>query len=95
MITGSLGQIGSELVEKLRELKGKENVIATDIRRIEGNFVVEDGIFEELDVMDYDRFLEKYPTRTLSLVNSVQLFKRTSWQVEEHDIPIEKLILVK
>ena len=40
----------------------------------------------------YDRFLEKYPTRTLSLVNSVQLFKRTSWQVEEHDIPIEKLI---
>ena len=43
----------------------------------------------------YDRFLEKYPTRTLSLVNSVQLFKRTSWQVEEHDIPIEKLILVK
>ncbi len=43
----------------------------------------------------YDRFLEKYPTRTLSLVNSFQLFKRTSWQVEEHDIPIEKLILVK
>ena len=43
----------------------------------------------------YDRFLEKYPTRTLSLVNSVQLFKRTSWQVGEHDIPIEKLILVK
>lgn len=43
----------------------------------------------------YDRFLEKYPTQTLSLANSAQFFKQTTWRVEEHDIPIEKLILVK
>ncbi|MEG0687043.1 MAG: NAD-dependent epimerase/dehydratase family protein, partial [Erysipelotrichales bacterium] len=57
LVTGSLGQIGSELVEKLRELKGVDNVIATDIRNLEGHTVCEDGIFEVLDVMDYDKFL--------------------------------------
>ena len=32
MITGALGQIGSELTEKLRGLYGADNVLATDIR---------------------------------------------------------------
>lgn len=54
MVTGCLGQIGSELVARLREDLGVENVIATDIRKPEGNPTVEGGIFETLDVMDYD-----------------------------------------
>ena len=37
MVTGALGQIGSELVMHMRSIYGNENVIATDIRRIEGN----------------------------------------------------------
>lgn len=57
LITGALGQIGSELTEKLREKLGTNNVIASDIRRINGNSVVENGIFEELDVTNYDRFI--------------------------------------
>lgn len=58
LITGSLGQIGSELVVKLRELKGNDNVIATDIRKLDGHIVCEEGIFEILDVMDYDKLFE-------------------------------------
>ncbi|MGA8941940.1 MAG: L-threonine 3-dehydrogenase [Thermoactinomyces sp.] len=51
LVTGALGQIGSELVMKLREIYGDSNVVATDIRRVEGP-VVESGPFEILDVTD-------------------------------------------
>lgn len=57
LITGALGQIGSELTERLRNDLGPENVISTDIRRIDGNPVVENGHFEVLDVKDFDAFL--------------------------------------
>ncbi|MFC6324133.1 L-threonine 3-dehydrogenase [Companilactobacillus baiquanensis] len=58
MVTGCLGQIGSELVAKLRELNGPDSVIATDIRRPLDNPTVQGGPFEELDVNDYDRMLQ-------------------------------------
>ena len=54
LITGALGQIGSELTAKLRNEYGIDNVIATDIRSIENSGVSENGIFETLDVMDVD-----------------------------------------
>ncbi|PKK39960.1 L-threonine 3-dehydrogenase [Clostridiaceae bacterium JG1575] len=50
LLTGSLGQIGSELVLRLREEYGNDNVIATDIRRDENNKACTDGPFELLDV---------------------------------------------
>lgn len=43
----------------------------------------------------YDRFLEKHEAQTLSLVNSLQNFSKTSWEVEKHDIPIKNFILAK
>jgi nucleoside-diphosphate-sugar epimerase len=55
LITGGLGQIGAELIARLRKDNGVDSVIATDIRRLEGNPVCEDGIFEILDVMDKDK----------------------------------------
>lgn len=58
LVTGSLGQIGSELVYRLRQDNGMDSVIATDIRTIEGSPVCEEGIFEVLDVTDYDKFLD-------------------------------------
>ena len=52
LVTGSLGQIGSELVGKLREVYGTNEVIATDIRRDESNIACTGGPFEILDVTD-------------------------------------------
>lgn len=48
LVTGALGQIGSELVRKLRFEYGKDNVLATDIREDKNH----DGPFEVLDVLD-------------------------------------------
>lgn len=52
LVTGSLGQIGSELVYKLREIYGTDEVIASDIRRDEANLACTGGPFEILDVTD-------------------------------------------
>lgn len=54
MITGALGQIGSELIVKLRSIYGADNVLATDIRKTDSP-VIESGPFELLDVMDAER----------------------------------------
>lgn len=57
LIIGSSGQIGTELVLKLREIYGNENVVASDIRK--GNYeVMESGPFEFLDVMHKNDILE-------------------------------------
>eukprot|EP01116_Phalansterium_solitarium_P004451 TRINITY_DN15470_c0_g1_i1.p1 TRINITY_DN15470_c0_g1~~TRINITY_DN15470_c0_g1_i1.p1 ORF type:complete len:365 (-),score=123.30 TRINITY_DN15470_c0_g1_i1:295-1389(-) len=53
LITGSLGQIGTELVARLRKKYGKENVLATDIRRAPED---QDGPYRYLDVLDYNAF---------------------------------------
>ena len=58
LVTGALGQIGSELVMKMREVYGSENVIATDLRRLEDSVVVTSGPFELLDVTDYKAMLK-------------------------------------
>ena len=57
LIIGSSGQIGTELVLKLREIHGNENVVASDIRK--GNYeVMESGPFEFLDVTNKDDIKE-------------------------------------
>ncbi|QTD40689.1 L-threonine 3-dehydrogenase [Sporosarcina sp. Te-1] len=55
IVTGALGQIGSELIEKLRSEYGAENVLATDIRKPDG---ATSGPFELLDVTDGKQMLE-------------------------------------
>ncbi len=57
-VTGALGQIGSELIMKMRDMYGNDNVIATDIRKTNDNQVVESGPFEILDVTDGKAMLE-------------------------------------
>ncbi len=49
-MTGALGQIGTELVVKCREIYGTDNVLATDIREPEADSPVQNGPFEILDV---------------------------------------------
>ncbi|HLR19065.1 MAG TPA: NAD-dependent epimerase/dehydratase family protein [Staphylococcus sp.] len=62
MITGALGQIGTELVIKCRTLYGHENVLATDIKEPESNSAIADGPFEILDVTDRERMFELVQT---------------------------------
>lgn len=65
-MTGCLGQIGSELITRLRQELGSENVIATDIRMPE--VIEKNDIFEILDVMDYEKMrsiAEQYQVDTL------------------------------
>ncbi|KYH30556.1 putative epimerase/dehydratase [Clostridium tepidiprofundi DSM 19306] len=68
LVTGALGQIGTELVTRLREVYGADNVIATDIRKPEDNAVVNGGPFEILDVTDGKAMIEiskKYNVDTI------------------------------
>lgn len=58
LVTGALGQIGSELIMKLRDIYGTDQVIATDIRKNEEDPVVQSGPFEVLDVTDGNRMFE-------------------------------------
>ncbi|HEY4601794.1 MAG TPA: L-threonine 3-dehydrogenase [Cerasibacillus sp.] len=53
LVTGAFGQIGSELISKLSDIYGQENVIATDIKA--GDYA---GPFEKVDVTDGERLFE-------------------------------------
>jgi nucleoside-diphosphate-sugar epimerase len=57
LITGALGQIGSELTAELRNIYGSDHVIATDIRKADKDFC-EQGPFEALDILDGKSFNE-------------------------------------
>ena len=59
LVTGSMGQIGSELILKLRKKYGQENVIASDIRDSTNPSLAP---FEKLDVLDYNN-LENIVTK--------------------------------
>jgi nucleoside-diphosphate-sugar epimerase len=54
LIIGACGQIGTELTQKLRSLYGTENIIASDIRKL-NNDVVNNGIFEVINALDYNQ----------------------------------------
>jgi nucleoside-diphosphate-sugar epimerase len=88
LVTGALGQLGSELTPRLRELYGAENVIASDIRR-KPSGVLYSGPFELLDVIDLEKAREvvkKYEIDTIYhlaaiLSASGELRPQQAWQV--------------
>ncbi len=62
LIIGACGQIGTELTANLRKIYGVENVIASDVRKL-NNSVVNDGIFEVVNALDFNQIqelVEKY-----------------------------------
>ncbi|UUC46422.1 L-threonine 3-dehydrogenase [Flavobacterium cerinum] len=62
LIIGACGQIGSELTVKLRQIYGNDNVIASDIRKGNQEFV-STGPFEVVNAMDFNQIeevVEKY-----------------------------------
>ncbi|WP_348712878.1 NAD-dependent epimerase/dehydratase family protein [Tenacibaculum sp. 190524A05c] len=67
LILGACGQIGTELTQSLREIHGNENVIASDIRYGDDEFVKE-GPFEIIDATDREKILEVIQKYNISQV---------------------------
>lgn len=67
LIIGSGGQIGSELVRKLRSIYGNNNVVASDLRQLSGD-IVENGHFVRIDstnMMQIIEVVKKYNIDTI------------------------------
>ncbi|WP_251550648.1 L-threonine 3-dehydrogenase [Neobacillus muris] len=67
LVTGALGQIGSELTLRLRDIYGASNVMATDIRQ-NSSEAAQSGPFEVVDVTDFKQMMEtakKYQADTI------------------------------
>ncbi|WP_347321108.1 L-threonine 3-dehydrogenase [Rossellomorea sp. RS05] len=67
LVTGALGQIGSELTTRLREVYGADHVLATDIRETDSP-VVTGGPFAQLDVTDEKRMFELAKTNKVDTI---------------------------
>lgn len=86
LVTGALGQIGSELTLALRAIYGTENVLATDIQEKKN---VYDPNYEKLDVLDTDQISEivfKYEINTVyhlaaMLSATAEKFPRKGWDL--------------
>ena len=65
LITGALGQIGSELTLALRGIYGDENVWSSDIQEKEN---VNDPYYVKLDVMDENQISEIVSTHEIGIV---------------------------
>lgn len=58
LVTGALGQIGTELVVKMRDIYGVDNIIASNRSAQENHILTQSGPFELLDVTDAKRIHE-------------------------------------
>ncbi len=68
LITGALGQIGSELLLKMRDIYGTDQVIATDIKSDKHQGLAQSGPYETLDVtqaQDMFHIAQKYQVDTI------------------------------
>ncbi len=68
LLTGSLGQIGSELAFALAERYGADNVITSDVREDSHGILDGAGMFVELDVLsagDFDSIVRDYRINTI------------------------------
>lgn len=77
LVTGAVGQIGSELTHALRAKYGAERVIATDIRMPQDPDLRDAGPFEFLDALDphhITRVLQIYPVERIYHLAAVLSF---------------------
>ncbi len=68
LVTGALGQIGSELIFALKKKYGNENVIASDVRHDPPSEITDAGPYEIIDVMDktvLEHVIQKYEIDTI------------------------------
>ena len=77
LVTGAVGQIGSELTMALRERYGASRVIATDVRMPQDVHLRDAGPFEFLDALDphhITRVLQIYPVERIYHLAAVLSF---------------------
>jgi nucleoside-diphosphate-sugar epimerase len=70
LIIGACGQIGTELTKKLRSIYGIDNVIASDVRKGDPEFVAS-GPFEVANALDFNQIqslIEKYQVEDVYLM---------------------------
>lgn len=58
LVVGSMGQIGTELVDNLREMYGADYVVASDIKEPSKEEREKLGLYESLNILDAARLLE-------------------------------------
>ncbi|MGI6358185.1 MAG: L-threonine 3-dehydrogenase [Bacillota bacterium] len=58
LVTGALGQIGSELTPHLRNIYGQDNVIASDIRQDVPAGPLQNGPYEVIDVLQPEQMVD-------------------------------------
>lgn len=88
LVTGGLGQIGSELIRHMANLYGKDNIVATDVS--DANVAaIGDIQFEKLDVTDgesFRRLVEKHKVNTLVHLAAIlsargETMPQTTWGI--------------
>ena len=104
LITGALGQIGTELTNRLVEIHGAENVVASGLDRYDKN-LTSAGYYERMDVSntqlvrqvvkDYenmcDRFEKKIHDLELTRMVSVQMGPQTRLLQNNDTLMVEKI----
>jgi nucleoside-diphosphate-sugar epimerase len=96
LIIGACGQIGTELTMKLRELHGKENVIASDIntRNLE---LVNSGPFEIIDAKNFNAIRDcckNYKINTVYLMAALLSATGEKYPMEAWDLNMNSLFHV-
>ena len=97
LITGALGQIGTELTQRLVNLFGKENVIALDIK---DNPTTSAGFYEKVDIANTElisQIIDKYQITIvyhLASLLSGTSEKNPQLGLEKKNLTEQKLVVV-
>jgi nucleoside-diphosphate-sugar epimerase len=68
LVTGGVGQIGTELSVELRKKYGSENVFITDIRDEVPAIIKDEGHYDKLNVMNYEELKEFIKKREINTI---------------------------
>lgn len=96
LVLGACGQIGTELTQKLREIYGKDNVIASDIREGSKEFI-DAGPFEIIDAKNRSQILEaiqKYNVTQVYLMAAMLSATAEKLPQKAWDLNMSSLLIV-
>ncbi|NQX81982.1 MAG: NAD-dependent epimerase/dehydratase family protein [Flavobacteriaceae bacterium] len=96
LIIGACGQIGTELILKLRSLYGNDNIIASDIK--EGNEeLMNSGPFETIDATDREaivKAIEKHQVKEVYLMAAMLSATAEKYPIKGWDLNMDSLLIV-